>query len=58
MVDTNSISTFFTPLIDCVLDGDDGVRAKILPMTACTAASGREERQFLASRFWIKYIVM
>ena len=27
-------------------------------MTACTAASGREERQFLASRFWIKYVVM
>ena len=45
-------------MIDCVLDRDDGVLAKILPMTACTAASGREERQFLASRFWIKYIVM
>ena len=58
LVDTNSISTFFTPLIDCVLDGNDGVLAKILPMTACTAASGKEERQFLASRFWIKYIVM
>ena len=27
-------------------------------MTACTAASGREERQFFASRFWIKYVVM
>ena len=58
LIDTNSISTFFTPLIDCVLDRDDGVLAKILPMTACTAASGREERQFLASRFWIKYVVM
>ena len=45
-------------MIDCVLDRDDGVLAKILPMTACTAASGREERQFLASRFWIKYVVM
>ena len=58
LIDINSIRTFFTPLIDCVLDRDDGVLAKILPMTACTAASGREERQFLASRFWIKYVVM
>ena len=58
LIDINSISTFFTPLIDCVLDGEDGVLAKILPMTACTAASGKEERQFLASRFWIKYVVM
>ena len=32
--------------------------AKILPMTACTAASGLAERQFLASRFWIKYVLM
>ena len=58
LIDTKSISTFFTPLIDCVLDRDDGVLAKILPMTACTTVSGRKERQFLASRFWIKYIVM
>ncbi|MCY4669348.1 MAG: hypothetical protein OXC29_15365, partial [Rhodococcus sp.] len=58
LIDINSISTFFTPLIDCVVNQDDGVLAKILPMTACTAASGREERQFLASRFWIKYVVM
>ena len=56
--DINSISTFFTPLIDCVVDRYNGVLAKILPMTACTAASGRQERQFLASRFWIKYVVM
>ena len=58
LIDINSIRTFFTPLIHCVLDRDAGVLAKILPMTACTATSGREERQFLASRFWIKYVVM
>ena len=58
LIDINSIRTFFTPLIDCVLDREDGVLAKILPMTACTATSGRDERQFFASRFWIKYIVM
>lgn len=58
LIDINSIRSFFTPVIDCVLDRDEGVLAKILPMTACTAASGTEERQFLASRFWIKYVVM
>ena len=58
VIDTNSISTFFTPLIDRVLGGEDGVLAKVLPMTACTATSGLEERRFLASRFWIKYVVM
>ena len=29
LIDINSIRTFFTPLIDCVLDRDDGVLAKI-----------------------------
>ena len=58
LIDINSISTFFTPLIDSVLRENTGVVAKILPMTACTAASGLAERQFLASRFWIKYVVM
>ena len=58
LIDINSIRTFFTPLIDSVLREKTGVLAKILPMTACTAASGLAERQFLASRFWIKYVLM
>ena len=58
LIDINSISTFFTPLIDSVLREKTGVLAKILPMTACTAASGLNERQLLASRFWIKYVLM
>ena len=58
LIDINSIRTFFTPLIDCVVDRDEGVLAKILPMTACTATSGEEERQFLATQLWIKYVVM
>ena len=57
LIDINSISTV-TPLIDSVLREKTGVLAKILPMTACTAASGLNERQFLASRFWIKYVLM
>ena len=36
---------------------DDGVLAKIMPVTACTGSSGLSERRFLASRFHIDMIV-
>ena len=32
--------------------------ANILPMTACTGAAAAEQRKFLASRFWIRFVVM
>ena len=57
-ININSIQTFFTPVIDCVLDHDVGILASILPMTACTGGAASQQRQFLASRFWIKYVVM
>ena len=58
LIDTNSLSTFFTPLAEKLLSADDGVVAKIMPMTACTGTSGAEERVLLASRLWVRYIVM
>ena len=58
LINLNSVQTFFTPVIDCVLDRDEGVLANILPMTACTGGAAAEQRRFLASRFWIKYVVM
>ena len=58
LINTNSISTFFTPLVEKLLSADDGVVAKIMPMTACTGKSGAEERRLLASRFRVRYIVM
>ena len=57
VIDTNSISTMFTPLAEKVLAEDDGVLAKIMPVTACTGSSGLSERRFLASRFHIDMIV-
>ncbi len=57
VIDANSIRTMFTPLAEKVLSESDGVLAKIMPVTACTGASGLEERQFLASRFHIHMIV-
>ena len=57
VIDANSISTMFTPLAEKVLAADGGVLAKIMPVTACTGASGLRERRFLASRFHIDMIV-
>ena len=56
-IDSNSISTFFTPLVDRLLDPKHGTLAKVLPVTACTNASGLGERRFLASRFHVERII-
>ena len=57
VITTNSIRTFFTPLADRLLRADRGVLAKVIPVTACTGASGIDERRFLAERFHIERIV-
>ena len=57
VIDANSIRTMFTPLAEKVLVEDGGVLAKIMPVTACTGASGLRERRFLASRFHLDTIV-
>ena len=59
VITTNSISksTFFTPLAEKLLRSDRAFLAKVLPVTACTSASGVEERRFLAERFHIERIV-
>ena len=57
VITTNSIRTFFTPLADQLLRTDWGVLAKVIPATACTGASGVEERRFLAERFHVERIV-
>lgn len=57
-IDMNSISTFFTPLADRLLDKQRGTLAKVMPVTACIGASGIEERKFLADRFHVERIVV
>ena len=57
VITTNSIRTFFTPLADQLLRTDWGVLAKVIPATACTGASGVDERRFLAERFHVERIV-
>ncbi len=57
VITTNSIRTFFTPLADRLLKSDEGVLAKVVPATACTGASGVEERRFLAERYHVERIV-
>ncbi|MDE0091487.1 MAG: DEAD/DEAH box helicase family protein [Thaumarchaeota archaeon] len=56
-IDSNSISTFFTPLADRLLDPERGTLAKVLPVTACTNVSGLVERKFLADRFHVEHII-
>ena len=57
VITTNSISTFFTPLAERLLQPERGILAKVVPATACTGASGVAERRFLAERFHIERIV-
>ncbi len=57
VITTNSIRTFFTPLADQLLRTERGVLAKVIPATACTGASGVNERRFLAERFHVERIV-
>ena len=57
VITTNSISTFFTPLADQLLRKERSTLAKVIPATACTGASGVDERRFLAERFHISRVV-
>ncbi|MDE0257801.1 MAG: N-6 DNA methylase [Gammaproteobacteria bacterium] len=57
VITTNSIRSFFTPLAERLLRSDRAFLAKVLPVTACTGASGVAERRFLAERFHIERIV-
>ena len=57
VIDTNSISTFFTPMTDQVLKQENGTVAKVVPATACVSASGARERRFLAARFHVERVV-
>ena len=59
VITSNSIRTFFTPLAEQLLPPPPprGVLAKVMPVTACTGASGVSERRFLAERFHVERIV-
>ena len=56
-IDHTNASSFFTPLADMLLKKETGVLAKVLPTTALTNASGKQERMFLADRFQIETII-
>ena len=57
LIDYNSVRTFFTPLADHLVREDAGTLATVMPVTACTAASGLAERQYLARKFHIETLV-
>ena len=57
VIESNSISTYFTPLAEALVAKERGTLAKVVPTTAFASTSGRQERRFLASRFHIELIV-
>ena len=57
VITIDSVRTFFTPLADQLLRDERGLAAKVIPVTACTSASGIDERRFLADRFHVERIV-
>ena len=57
LITTSSISTFFTPLAEKLLQPEHGILAKVLPVAGCTSGSGVAERRFLAERFHVERIV-
>ena len=57
VIESNSISTYFTPLAEALVGKQRGTLAKIVPTTAFASTSGRAERRFLASRFHIDMVV-
>lgn len=44
-INSNSVSTFFTPLADMLLNNGKGTLAKVMPVTACVGSSGVDERK-------------
>ena len=57
VITANSVRTFVSPLGEQALHLKRGVYASIIPVTACTSASGIDERRFLAERFHIERII-
>ena len=56
ILNPNSVSPWFSALMEELVDQENGVIAKIMPTTACTSIGG-EERIFWASRFDVLLIL-
>lgn len=57
VIRTNSISTFFTPLAERLLNPRQSTLAKVVPVTGCIGASGVAERRFFGERFHVERVV-
>ncbi len=56
-IDANSIATYFTPIVERMLNSHGATLALVLPATACTGSAGQAERRFRAARFHIETVV-
>ena len=56
-MDANSISTFFTPLADLLINSKRGFFVKVTPTTGLTGSVGFREREFITSRYDVDHVV-
>ena len=57
VINSASLQTFFTPLIDILVDNCAGVVGKIIPAIACSATAAKNQRKFLAEKFHVSKII-
>ena len=57
VITTNSIRSFFTPLVDRMIKRSRGTLASVMPVAAVAGTDGIAERKFLAQQFQIELIV-
>lgn len=57
LIHANGIGTFFTALVDRLVDQSRGTLAQVTPLTALTNTAGQNERRFLAERFHVEQVV-
>ena len=57
ILNPNSLSPWFTVLMQELTDCETGVIAKVMPTTACTSVGGIHERKYWAENFHIRRII-
>ena len=57
VIDSNGMSTFFTPLAEALTKRSSAAMGQVLPATVCTGESALEQRKFLADRFHVESVI-
>ena len=57
VINSASLQTFFTPLVDLLVNNNVGVVGKIMPATACSSVAAKNQRKYLAEKFHVSKII-